>query len=146
MLGVYPKKCGTITSDVQMSGRVASMGRGIMQDVSGRIIDQFSENLAAMLTGGQTEAEPEPAPAESPAPGGEPQAAAGNGSPSAAAAAEPPTVPEPPKAPALPKAADAELSATGLAGAVIAGRLQDPKVLAGVVAGAVAVGYLLGRR
>jgi uncharacterized protein len=147
---------GNIATEVQMSGRVASMGRGIIQDVSARIIDQFSENLAQMLGGGRAGAEPEaaaapaaaPVPAgvtgEAPAPGGEPQSAAGNGSPSAAAAAEPPK-PAPSQAPP-PKPAEAELSATDLAGAVIAGRLQDPKVLAGVVAGAVAVGYLLGRR
>ena len=54
-----------------------------------------------------------------------------------------------PKAAPKPKpapAADAELSAADLAGAVIAGRLKDPKVLVGVLAGAVVLGYLVGRR
>src|SRR5215208_7102734 len=48
-------------TDGQLSGRVASMGRGIIQDVSARIVDQFSENLAAMLSG--PAAEPAPAAA-----------------------------------------------------------------------------------
>ena len=127
---------GTIATEVQLSGRVASMGRGIIQDVSARIIDQFSENLAEMLSGGEAEpaVEPEPAPA---------RPVAGNGAPSAATAAPP--RPEPPKA-APPKAAEAELSATDLAGAAIAGRLRDPKVLVAALAGAVALGYVLGRR
>jgi carbon monoxide dehydrogenase subunit G len=37
---------GTIATDVQLSGRAASMGRGIIQDVSARIVDQFAANLA----------------------------------------------------------------------------------------------------
>src|SRR3954452_20897488 len=31
---------GTITTDVQLSGRVAAMGRGIIQDVSAKLVDQ----------------------------------------------------------------------------------------------------------
>lgn len=131
---------GTIATEVQMSGRVASMGRGIIQDVSARIIDQFSENLATMLTGpGETaEAAPEPEPAAAPTP------SSGNGAPSAATSAPP--RPEPPKQQAPPKAAEAELSAASLAGAVVAGRLQDPKVLAGALGTVFAIGYLIGRR
>src|SRR5207237_313066 len=75
---------GTIATDVQLSGRVASMGRGIIQDVSARIVDQFSENLAAMLSGPAAA----PAPAEAAAPGEEPA-----GGPAAAAAATPPPAP-----------------------------------------------------
>ena len=65
------------------------MGRGIIQDVSAKIIDQFSENLATMLAG--PAAEPEAAP-----PSRGSRAAAGDGAPSAAAAdaaapAPPPT-------------------------------------------------------
>ena len=134
---------GTIATEVQMSGRVASMGRGIIQDVSARIIDQFSENLAAMLTGPGEAAEAAPEP--------EPAAAApssGNGAPSAATSAPPrPESPkEAPKQQAPPKAAEAELSAASLAGAVVAGRLQDLKVLAGALGGAFVLGYLIGRR
>src|SRR4051794_4207338 len=40
-----------IHTDVSLTGRAASMGRGIIGDVSSKMVDTFSENLAAMLTG-----------------------------------------------------------------------------------------------
>jgi carbon monoxide dehydrogenase subunit G len=43
---------GTIASDVQLSGKAASMGRGVVKDVSTRLIDTFATNLEAMLAGG----------------------------------------------------------------------------------------------
>ncbi len=129
---------GTMATDVQLSGRVASMGRGIIQDVSARIIDQFSANLAEMLGG---EGEPE-APQPDAAPATEPQTVPATEAP---AATEPPA-PAPPPKPKPAPAAEAELNATDIAGAVIVGRLKDPKVIAGVVGGAIVVGYLLGRR
>jgi carbon monoxide dehydrogenase subunit G len=141
---------GTMATDVQLSGRVASMGRGIIQDVSARIIDQFSANLAEMLggRGEEPQAAAEPAAATATAP----ETVAATETPAATEPPKPQPAPEAPKAattPPRPKAApaaEAELSATDLAGAVIAGRLKDPKVLAGVVGGALVVGYLLGRR
>jgi uncharacterized protein len=129
---------GTIATDVQLSGRVASMGRGIIQDVSARIVDQFSENLAAMLSGPGAE----PAPAEAAAP----SAAAGGGpAPSAAAGAPAPSAATPPPPPPKP-AASSELSATDVAGAVVMGRLKEPKGLAAALGLAALVGFLLGRR
>ena len=116
---------GTIATDVQLSGRVASMGRGIIQDVSARIVDQFADNLAAMLSGPPAEAPAEPAPAA-----GEP--------PSGPAAAPPP----PPRA----EPESAELSALDLVGSVVAARLRDPKTLGGLVLVVVLLGFLLGRR
>jgi uncharacterized protein len=124
---------GTISTDVQLSGRVASMGRGIIQDVSAKIVDQFSANLAEMLSG--TAAAPaEPAPAAA-APPAEP-------APAAAAPSEAPRAAEPPPRPAV----SAELSATSVAGAVIAGRLREPKGMATALGAAVLIGFLLGRR
>ena len=133
LTGAEGRTTGEITTDVQLSGRVASMGRGIMQDVSARIVDQFSENLAAMLAGPGEAA----APAEAVAPGEEP---AGAAAPAAGAAA--PASPPPPK----PKAASAELSATDVAGAVVMGRLREPKGLAAALGIAALIGFLLGRR
>src|SRR5256885_14998260 len=49
---------GTINTEVQLSGRAAAMGQGVIKDVSARIVDQFAANLAEMLGGGP------PAPAE----------------------------------------------------------------------------------
>src|SRR6476620_7613664 len=39
-----------IHTDVSLTGRAASMGRGIIGDVSSKMVDTFAENLAAMLT------------------------------------------------------------------------------------------------
>src|SRR5918994_2416027 len=53
----------TVTTDVQLSGKVATMGQGVLQDVSGRLVETFAKNLADMLEGKQAEPEPEPAAA-----------------------------------------------------------------------------------
>src|SRR4051794_19967334 len=55
----------TVTTDVQLSGKVATMGQGVLQDVSGRLVKTFAQNLATMLEGGAAEpASEEPVPAE----------------------------------------------------------------------------------
>ncbi len=43
----------TVTTDVELSGKVATMGQGVLQDVSGRLVKTFAANLAAMLEGGE---------------------------------------------------------------------------------------------
>src|SRR3954454_128116 len=43
---------GDMATDVSLSGPAAAMGRGIIQDVSSRIVEDFSKNLAAMLASG----------------------------------------------------------------------------------------------
>jgi carbon monoxide dehydrogenase subunit G len=45
-----------VTTEITITGKAAQFGRGVMQDVAGRIIDQFSANLAAMMTAGGAEA------------------------------------------------------------------------------------------
>lgn len=40
----------TLNSQVDVSGRVAQFGRGIMQDVASRLIGEFARNLEAKLT------------------------------------------------------------------------------------------------
>src|SRR3954468_5455006 len=40
-----------VTTDVRLSGRAAAMSRGIVQDVAGRLIDTFAQNLAQSLGG-----------------------------------------------------------------------------------------------
>ena len=39
-----------VTTDLTITGKAAQFGRGVMQDVAGRIIDQFAANLAASMT------------------------------------------------------------------------------------------------
>ena len=69
-------KC-VVTADLHITGKVAQFGRGIMGDVSKKLMDQFASNLNEMLD--------EQGPAEEPA--AEPEPA-----PAAAAADEPPKV------------------------------------------------------
>ena len=67
-----------VSTDLTVTGKPAQFGRGVMQDVAGRIIDQFSANLAAVIaaSGAQAAAasaaaakgEPAPAPSSAPTP------------------------------------------------------------------------------
>ena len=45
---------GDITADVQLSGRAAAMGQGVLRDVTGQLVDQFARNLAELLHSRQT--------------------------------------------------------------------------------------------
>jgi hypothetical protein len=146
----------TIATDLQLSGRAAAMGRGVIGDVAQKLVETFAGNLASMLAGPA-------APAEDAQPAGvtaEPAAAAasGNGAttetpsgpaeiPSAAPAQA--SVPWPPPAPVEtpaaatasapppppsrpPKSAPAgteSLPVVQIAASVIAGRLKNPRTL-----------------
>src|SRR4051794_35333736 len=59
---------GTMVADVQLAGRAAAMGRGVIQDVSAKIVTTFSQNLEAMLSGRGAAAEPAPAATGQPEP------------------------------------------------------------------------------
>jgi carbon monoxide dehydrogenase subunit G len=113
---------GAIGVDVSLSGKVASMGQGAIQDVSSRIVATFAQNLATML-------EPPPDTAAEPTS----EAAAGG-----AEASSPRPAGVPPEAAALP--------AGDIVQAVVAGRLREPKVAGGLAIVTLLVGYLLGRR
>jgi carbon monoxide dehydrogenase subunit G len=47
-----------VTTDLTVTGKPAQFGRGVMQDVAGRIIDQFSANLEAVIAGSGQQPEP----------------------------------------------------------------------------------------
>jgi carbon monoxide dehydrogenase subunit G len=148
----------TVTTDVQLSGKVATMGQGVLQDVSGRLVKTFAQNLAAMLEGGaeqpggpQEEAAGlattpmprdagQPAAADGPASTGDASRSGTEAPPPAATAGATPSGQGPAPAPA-----DA-LDLGSLGGAVVADRLRDPRAL-GTVLGVVAlIAFLLGRR
>src|SRR5580765_87894 len=78
-------KC-TVTADLHITGKVAQFGRGIMGDVSKKLMDQFAVNLNRMLDDQGDTTATEPA-----APVVEPVAApsAGDGDGTKATAAEP---------------------------------------------------------
>jgi carbon monoxide dehydrogenase subunit G len=117
---------GAIHTDVAISGKAASMGQGIIGDVSARLIDTFAGNLAQMLSG------PEAAPV--------PEAPGAGEAPTKVHAAPP--LPSPPAPAAEPEG----LPVLSLAGSVIAARLRNPKVLAGLAGALVAILLLRRRR
>jgi uncharacterized protein len=123
--GENGRTSATVTTEVELSGKAATMGQGVLQDVAGRLVETFARNLATMLEGG--EAPLAEAPAGAP-PGAEAKA------PVAEA-----------KAPAAGTAEDA-LDLGSLGGAVVADRLQDPRRLAGLLGLVALIAFLLGRR
>jgi len=123
----------TINADVQLSGKAAAMGQGIINDVSARIVETFSQNLAAMLAERPGEVAEAP-PAAEPA-AGEPEA--GGEAPS------PRPLAPPPPAPVAPPESDARPIGK-IVGPMLLTRLRDPRVLGGL--GALLVALLLLRR
>jgi carbon monoxide dehydrogenase subunit G len=91
----------TIKTDVKLSGRAASMGQGVIADVSKKLVDTFSTNLATLM-----------APAEA-------TPTADAMAPSTASDA----VPQPP----IPHD-EAALPVLSVLGSVVIGRLRSPRV------------------
>jgi uncharacterized protein len=115
-----------VTSDVQLTGKVASFGRGgAINDVASRLFGQFADCLRATLEAEQAEARAAAPPPADPTPPTERLAAAA-AAPDAAAQAPAAAAPAPVSTPATPSPArPAEaLDAGSLAGTVIKGRLQ----------------------
>lgn len=54
-----------VTTDLSITGKPAQFGRGVMQDVATRLIDQFADNLEALIA---ADAAPAPATEEGAAP------------------------------------------------------------------------------
>ncbi len=82
-------KC-VVETDLRITGKVAQFGRGIMGDVSKKLITQFATNLNAMLAESDTApaaAAPAAEPAATAAPAGEPAAATASTGAAAGAAA-----------------------------------------------------------
>ncbi|TKG63166.1 SRPBCC family protein [Prauserella endophytica] len=138
---------GAVATDLNVTGRPAQFGRGMISEVGGKILDTFAGNLAEELgakgedtTPGKAPASEQPADASS-AGGGAASAASGAGA--AATAAEP----EKPKLEAVkpPKEAEA-IDLFDYAGASVAKRLAP--ALAGLAAllGVVAIVRALRRR
>ena len=126
LTGENGRTSATVRTDVELSGRVASMGQGVLRDVSGRLVESFAQNLAAMLEGG------EPPEAGVPArPGVESDTEA---EPAGAAAA------------ATGAGSDDALDLGSLGGEVVAEQLRDPRRLGTVLAGVAFLFYWLGRR
>jgi carbon monoxide dehydrogenase subunit G len=156
---------GQMTANVQLAGRAAAMGKGVIQDVSAKLVDQFASNLGSMLgtqpaaagaaasNGGgaaavSAVAEGEGAPASGGAqtPAGAGSAAGADAETKAGAAA-----PAAGSGPAsgqtwTPPEDDEGVDALGIAASVAGDRLKDPKVLAGAIGIGLLLLWLLGRR
>jgi uncharacterized protein len=137
--GENGRTSATVTTEVELSGKAATMGQGVLQDVAGRLVQTFARNLATMLEGG------EPAAAEA----GAPAAEAGAPADAAASAATPagaasPRLAAPPSPPGIQREDALDLGSLG--GAMIADRLQDPRRLAGLIGLVALIAFVLGRR
>ena len=145
----------TLETDVALGGRVAAMGRGVIADVSARLVQTFAGNLAEMLEAGSAQEEPdEPSPngvasaAPEPALTGAASAAAPAATAGPATAA-PASGPAPRAEPRKAAPEESSLPVGDLVASVVAGRLSDPKALfagAGIFAMiCLVIGYLVGR-
>jgi carbon monoxide dehydrogenase subunit G len=51
----------TVTTDLELSGRIAQFGKGVVMQVSNRIVEQFVDRLNAVITGGDQRPDQRPA-------------------------------------------------------------------------------------
>ena len=80
-----------VTTDLMITGKAAQFGRGVMQDVASRLVDQFASNLETVIaarSGGAGSSSAD-GPSDDPAGGGD-SAAVGTSEGSAAPPASPP--------------------------------------------------------
>ncbi|NHC23795.1 SRPBCC family protein [Nocardioides sp. IC4_145] len=87
-----------VVTDLSITGKPAQFGRGVMQDVSDKLLGQFVSCLEQRLTAGPAEAEPEPAAVDAPTPveaSAAQQVAADEVAPVVADAGPPPAAPRP---------------------------------------------------
>jgi uncharacterized protein len=110
---------GKIETEVQLSGKAASMGQGVIQDVSGTLVKTFADNLAEMLSGGNGAA---PDATEEAEPAVE-SAAAGDEA-----------------------TGDDSLPLGAIGASVVKGRMRDPRAVAGAAIAALLLLLLLLRR
>lgn len=135
-----PATKATMTTDVRLSGRAASMGRGVVGDISQALIAEFAANLAELLAeerqggevrgAGARQAGDAGAPVDAPSESGRGAGAAESGRGAEAVGDS-----------------EAALDAGRLARTVISGRLRDPRTAfsALVAVASAAIGFLLGR-
>jgi carbon monoxide dehydrogenase subunit G len=124
----------SIITSMQMSGKAATMGQGVIRDVAAALTETFAQNLAEMAS----------AAARIATAGMPPMAEPATASATQAASAAPPPPPPPPAPDAAE--ADAALPVGTLVGAVVTGRLRDPRALGALAVALFGTGYLLGRR
>jgi carbon monoxide dehydrogenase subunit G len=118
----------TVVTDLQVTGKPAQFGRGVMADVAARLMDQFAACVADQVQG----------PAAAAAPTGERVTTAPSGGPG-----QPPSAQAEPSTPAAPEPSTAALDLIGAVGPPILKRIVP--VLVGALVGVI-LGGLLSRR
>ena len=129
----------TVITDLNLSGKIAQFGRGVITDVSAALLKTFATRLEAMVQQDQTG--DQDATATTPpvtATGGQPS---GESEPQLGTSTVPTEVPR--SAPVNDE--DDALAILPLARSIAVGKLQQPVPLFAVLLGA-AIGFFLGRR
>lgn len=134
-----------VATELQITGKPAQFGRGVMQDVSDKLLQQFIVCIESQFAAAAPAAEEAP-PAEAAAAAAE-VAAPAAGEEEAAAAAPAPAAPTPPALPPRPAPSrPAQDDAIDLGATVLPVILKSyaPHIVGALVA--ILFGYLLGRR
>lgn len=127
-----------VLTDLNITGRPAQFGRGVMTDVGNKLLGQFADKLAAQLGAGDQPAADVPTQPESPA------VAAPAAAPVAEAVRSLPSVPRPVQEPAPQRAPEPEpINLLEVAGGATAARVAPA---AGLVALVLVVLWLVRRR
>jgi carbon monoxide dehydrogenase subunit G len=129
----------TVVTDLQITGKVAQFGRGVLADVSGKLLTQFVENLEATVLAGDSGSADASAPSDAPVAtesGDATDGDQGPDTPEPETAAPAPSVPSEPAVATGPRRIDhpesAPVDLMGTAGAPVAKRLV-PTIAAIVV-------------
>jgi uncharacterized protein len=81
----------TITTDLHITGKVAQFGRGVLADVSNKLVGQFVKNLETTVSSSASAPGPAPAHSPDPATSSGPSGSAGSSAAGAGGIAAPPT-------------------------------------------------------
>jgi carbon monoxide dehydrogenase subunit G len=133
----------SVTTDLNITGRPAQFGRGVVAEVSERLIGQFADNLARELENGQSQ----------PGPAGQAQAAGQAPLPAAPQSAAPPAAPQPAAAEQSrqaaypqPSAGEDSLNLLGLVGGPLLKRVAPVLAVAAALTGMALVRRAIKRR
>jgi uncharacterized protein len=126
----------SVDADYQITGRLARFGRGgMIEEISKRLLGEFSDNLQALVAGGEQ------------VPADEPDAAIEGAMPVAGSLADEPVTPDPEPAPVPPTREDKPSSSFGLVRTAAWGRAKsNPAPLVALVAGFLVALRVLRRR
>lgn len=116
-----------VLTDLNITGRPAQFGRGVMTDVGNKLLGQFADRLAAQLGAGDQQPASDPAPATVPVAAD----AAVSPEPVAAAVASVPSVPRPVQQP--PRAEPEPINLLEVAGGAAVSRYAGPAAGVGLL-------------